>query len=1718
MAKRLVRQSIVSDNLFGQDAFPLIQELEANRDIFSKSLDSTEEIDARLERQEGILSGDSDILANVIRSAFGDDTNLLVKSGAKTNQAIMSDGMMTGEYKEVNEKGWVIDPVAGTFKKVEGAGIRAILAYDALAVLLTAYGLCSSLRFEPTDIKYGLWARPTNCCGDVLYGNDYKVFLGDLSNKSALGYGYKDACDHFRFRALEVSNLLATKTYNKITCAGLKQRVAESLGCEEKNIKHEAKKLVKGVSTNEVVYSLAIYHLAISSNDAEIRFIAPKSAKAVYETLGLDEVDSIYFMQDQGIVYFDWYADMEDSIFAATLFKFASKKAGSTENYVTLVENDENVVEVFFEENFVTIKEDGVYDHRGRRFMNLLVADRRSQDVVAGEDDVILINSHQSFLLCLVNSLWYLRGIKSQGHIKAEPVAQWFRHFTDIIPMDSEEESGALNVGLRGEYNRVATQAYVWRGLLPFGGKARATVTGLGESHGNSVTGQFVKFSSLKNQLTKAVLSKYNMVQVHKGNMSFMDASWVMLRGSDLPKSIARELVTYVITKIYGKSLRDGLMELYFNEASDAEKLLAESCKDDENKLLTLFIEFGNFPLSTKVAKITKRITLAMPSSAEPIGGVMRAFFRLGSLSGADIGHRYTAGVFPHLINSPGVMWQLCARLKPFIVKQNNDVNIECFEKDSSKWVYTYRDGVETKKGTRMSYSYRGVESKCTSNGAHYGISHSGKYFAKDDVIVEIPYQVGDETCYKVIAADEDCWVKEIQWWFIEIGGQQILTIRILWEDVQFNAKLRQTFKALVSRPSSVLWSDKETPELIYNELNAKLDKQLGKKLPASVDIISTGDSDKSKDLLMGLLDIAAETEVANGRATQLAPLNKLVGVDRTDLFVYHEVLALAGKYDKFMGNFIESYGRPVWFYNRDAGDAMLRAVRELYTNKSEGGAQWIRRDINWLHANCPETIGFDFGKDVSELTIVTSNMTKDKNLTQYDEVFVFGKSNFTTEEGLELPEFIWQRSFGFIGTDEDQVYINAKVELCSVDQSVSTSPLMSAVARCVNVGIGDVPGDYETAKSLMDSSTRIAADHLKAVHSMVNNYILQDSEGEFFNEVKLFEDGKISDDALDVLEQVEDLYDRAKAGDRQLIHDLAKVSETTVFYLTEDVYLYLPAILKQSRNSEARQSLTATVADLFNYAINGVEMSKCNLAIRGIVGSLKGLIKSKNLLKAVFMGRKSSQTKAVGVWGIPLTSYVVIEGSPAFKEYVRAAVDNGIIENLTQWRKLVGERLLLSRAPLPFPTCLRFMPVEWSHPLARLINSSQAGVNPLVAYCSAGDFDGDNYPTTSLDLGSNYPLITYDTLMEIIQDRTGVPGVSANQKAYIADHFIPKGWKKHQVINPTLIQPKNIGILTGVMTIDHRSKVTVNKDDYDPMADTCPANGRYAFDSMMAGSTEMQELLVGATHKIAVVCEIANGMARVCYDALEAYYGEVFVNEFDSSYLSALIILAIYELYEGGTLGGLSWEAYYAIKLLYTATLKPIEAISLENGELSGESATEFINALGDASINTRYATNYLEVAVAIRQMQEMIKIKSADLNVGMSEAPKGEANFLVYTNEERGIHFVTGNLSGRQLVEYASYLLYELCGGRFEPEVKTEDGVVTKVNGHAALALLIYNAPQDLWKEMSKTSVAVNNLNLFLDELLPLYCPELCLDLCTHEFYEDSKGKNIPIFTLSV
>jgi len=394
-----------------------------------------------------------------------------------------------------------------------------------------------------------------------------------------------------------------------------------------------------------------------------------------------------------------------------------------------------------------------------------------------------------------------------------------------------------------------------------------------------------------------------------------------------------------------------------------------------------------------------------------------------------------------------------------------------------------------------------------------------------------------------------------------------------------------------------------------------------------------------------------------------------------------------------------------------------------------------------------------------------------------------------------------------------------------------------------------------------------------------------------------------------------------------------------------------------------------------------------------------------------------------------------------------------------------------------------------------------------------------DNYPVTSLDLDDKYPLITYNLVMQIIADRTGVHGVSKHQKAYIADHFIPKGWKKHQVINPTLIQPKNIGIFSNKMTVGVNNRLVVLEDDYDSLAETCSANGRYAFDSMMAGSTEMQQLLVGAAHKIAVVCEIANGIAQACYDSLKEHYGDTFEVEFNSSYLSALIILAIYELYEGGTLGGLSWEAYYAIKLLYTATLKSVDSICIENGELGGDSATEFKDALKEASINTIYATNYLDVAVAIREMQTLIKVKSEDLEVGYNETSKGETNFLVFSNEEKDIHLATANISGRRFVEYCSYLLYELCGGRFDPKVKIDsDGLVSHVNGHAALALIVYNAPRDLWREMNKNSVAINSLDLFLEELLPLYCPELCVDLCEHEFYADDKGNNIPVFALNV
>jgi hypothetical protein len=1702
--KTLTRNKQVSPELFGANSINVLNKLSQNRNVFAKSLERTIDDTIRENLSNSILNGAWEEIDTLIYTAFGADVY---------DRLMVKPGQMSGTYKV---KGYVINGEKSRFELVEGIGIRANSAYNALSLIMIAFGLVSSTRAEELGANpdLGLWVRPSNSLGETLTSQS-KLFVGELD------LPYSTNC--YRYRAIELANLLGNA---KVTKASKTVGLETLLDCKSNEIQSKVKHLIKGVSADEVLYSLSMYLLA--EKNSAVSYLVPNSASIIYELLKVEVPSNIYFLADQGVVYFDYFHSDIDSLLISHLMQYASKCG--KKNFVTIFENEDSH-DIFFEEEYVVISGEGVYDARGRRFMNVLVTDSRALSVQAGSEDLILINSHGSYVMTLLNSLWYLDEIR-KGNNSVEPIARWYKFFTDLVPMDSEAESGALSVGQRGDYMRVATQAYTWKGLLPFTfGVGGLTMKGLGESHDNKITvkgkakteGQLAKFKGLKHQLSKAALESYNLVQVHKGNIAFMDASWATLRGKDIPQEIAKEFITTIVNKIYGKSLSEGLWELYFKDVEDKNILrLAKTLLDKEDLLLELFLKHGHLPLSTKVAKITKRITLAMPSSAEPINGAIRAFSRIGSVAGLDVGHRYTAGVFPHVLNAPGVIWQLCELLKPFIVKQNFEETIEAYDLDHSKWEF-YKIGVYDKKGHKHSMTFRHMlTNNYTGEETEKElIENSGLFVTKNSVIVEIPYTTNTgEICYYTMVADEDGWVKDVTWWELEIGGEKLLTVRITWDDVQRNAKLRQTFKALVSRPSSALWSCKTKPELIYNDLNVELDKLLGKKLPNAIEIITTGDSDKSKDLLSGLLDIATETEAGNSRTSSISKLNSIVGINRGDVLLYHEIFALSGKYDAFMNTWMKRYGRPVWFHNRDAGEAMLTAVREMYGNKSETDnpkAKWIKRSLEWLKENCPETANYNF--EGNKHLVVTSNMNNDATFTQYDEVFVFGVDNFATKEGLILPEFFWQRSYGFIGNgNDDHVYINAKVELSSVDQSVSTSPLMSAVARCVDIGVGSVTGDHKTALSLTEASTKRSTDQFKALHGMLNNYPLADQDGDLC-QVNLFGDnGLISPEALEIISHIDGFKERASEGDKTLLVDIAEVSRDVCFYISKDRYLYLPAVIKQSRSTEDRQSFSGSVATLFLYAINGAKGEAIQSRIRRINGALEKLCESKNLSKAMFMGRKSSQTKVLGVFGIPLTYYVTIIGSKAFWEVVDSCVDEGIISERSEWRKLIGMRLLISRAPLPFPACLIFFPVNYGHPYASLINESQAGVNPLIAYCSAGDYDGDQYPVTPLDLDSDYPLVTYKVVMETTRERIGEDPIGYGASAYIADHYVPKGWKQNQVINPTLLQKGNIGLYDAIPNFNEDSVLGFGSDSYDPNADTCPAFEKYSFISTMSASTEMQSVLVGATHKIAVFGEIAVGIANLCHDLLVEHFGEQFHIEYCSSFLSAPILLALYELYEGGTLGGLSWEAYSAIKLLYVATTKQVNAICIDGNNIGGDGSQEYIKALKAASINTgdtnhNYARHYLEVADTLRQVQELTTQKELELEV--SEDQDGKF-FFRFHNEE--FNLSSGSLNGSNYCHYISYLLYTLCGGKFDPKVKTDgDEKVIKLNGHAALALLVYYIPRTLWDKMKAVSVAIANLDLFLEEALPIFAPTLCADLGEHEFVVVN-GIAKPVLTINL
>lgn len=1481
---------------------------------------------------------------------------------------------------------------------------------------LSTIGLLATSAFRAqSDLNNGRMRVPVNSKGELIPEDAYTLLLeGDLGLFNRIGgpkfyekvntYLPKTQTEKQALEILGIEeNIFKGKALNAIA-KEIKEVLNEWGATPEKWFEHK-----KPIALVELITAGA-YHIAVRDYP-ELNWYIPNkgqggliSNEIVRKELTAEEIKeyrktrpaNAYMATEPDFVWFDREFSKKDLLFVAELFHAAFPQQFR-------VEKTQQGFNMFFEKDKVVIDDLGIHDHRKRHVQQVLIA---TGDACCQK--YYLVNNYGTMILFMLEGLSYLQDNFNGTY----PIGQWYRKFIRELPMDTEYESGGVDAGERKQFNDSIAVLHDYTGLLLWEHykhkdlkRARCIKKLIGVMPGLT---QLSKLKGAKSKVAAAAIAlrKYNLVQIHKGSMSFFANSLVAMRLKDLESNNALAISFLVDCCKQASGLTDEVeaVRAAFKIKPVSNRFAPYKTKEDFFKAV---LGHGVLGFSTKISKITKRVTLSKPKHAEPIDGTLRCLASLDQgLYERAPGHRYTAAYFPNMIYAPG-MSILLGKLKNFKVKTSTNNVIEAY--DENDWNVLNNLYTATKDPVHKEWVYT--------------VGEEGKAVKAGETIVEFGFiNSKQERMVNTVVAEQDCHINEVR---IRINNFGSAEVRVKYYTLQHRVKIRQNFKCMIA-------GNLEGKRVMYNQLNENLIK--------GIDIIIPGDGDKSKDLLMWLVDVFAETAVANGQGHELAKLNELFG-GADDHLVWCEFLACAGKYNEFVSRYCEMYGRAAWFYHTDAPNSMLRAVKESYIDEaSVEGGKWECSSVkDLITSKVLTTQQIQQSNIPADAHVIVSNVTnKAGHISKYDEVFIF----YSNEEDKDV---MWQRSYGFVGNRQNgHLYINAKAELSSVDQTVTKAPTMLAVSQLIDTGIVGVPSNPQLAQNLTKASSRNMTKW-SAIQAMVNRTALSHyDKGELkklpvIQVVKDIKGGEVQltpeAEAIFRSEVITKTYAGYKEGSKELFYEqLSKALQKVVLdFGPKYPLIWFPAIKAQCERINGDESLTSLVADLFKLLVKSPKATKGKIhpikqRLAQIKAAIVTLAGSNGLAKSAWQGRKGLNVKAHALLGVPLHEFWYLKGS--LVEY--------IIKQVCRLENVVYDgRVLFTRSPLPFCNMLEGVAIDPTDPRAKLFTVAHVLVNPLVAYINGGDFDGDGYSFIPLDRSESFPRLTYDIVLDTIATRTGKSALGVEQSAYIKDHWFPKTWSgicgftAGGKLNTTLLKPKNISWFDGEISEENGLlKETRNVFHLENALDN-PSSEYYV--DKMGASTWLQGIGVGAMHKLASTITNARNIYHREFGKLENVY---------SGYLTSETDLPAWELYEAGTLGGLSWAAYVVVSLYYSA-------MTVKDPRFGDTGLKILLENMNKADLNNKNGFDYW---TACRH----ILYKTITFNSFYKITIDKDGKYTAHSNTEDALDF--SNLSKEDELILASHLIFNIATNRANFKTYKDGDNSAIVNGYVAAALYLY------------------------------------------------------------
>jgi hypothetical protein len=422
------------------------------------------------------------------------------------------------------------------------------------------------------------------------------------------------------------------------------------------------------------------------------------------------------------------------------------------------------------------------------------------------------------------------------------------------------------------------------------------------------------------------------------------------------------------------------------------------------------------------------------------------------------------------------------------------------------------------------------------------------------------------------------------------------------------------------------------------------------------------------------------------------------------------------------------------------------------------------------------------------------------------------------------------------------------------------------------------------------------------------------------------------------------------------------------------------------------------------------------------------------------------------------------------------------------------GVTVAMTRSPIPFIACLKIKVVQPNSELAKLCSAYQVAVSNLACYISGGDHDGDGYLFTPIPSCFKVNLLTKEEVYATLLLRTGKGAVDANQEAYIKDHWTPKWDKKSSLESPHLLQDKHFAA-TVRMELDPITNVyTAEKLSEQDLAlrkaaeNLTEQDGLYSLNALAA---ETQKSFVGWLYQFANKCSFANTIYKASGEYLKSIDAKYNAAS-NGKWFTTELIGSLWELYEGGSLGGYDHAAYRAISHL----LNKIGAKTKREDYTDAD----FTADLAEAKLNDTKAIQFLEAAKFVRRCRSLCKKACLD------SLPKTAYGFMVMASEiadllSRAKFMTSEENSTGDITENVSYM------GSLE--VSSNKMQVALV--YEYLNWLAINDPQG---HIAKTNVVISHINNIIFECLPNILEKEDLQKLTHALRVNQGDKDNPLW----